>query len=135
MQVEIFTLCEDVVRREDGAYIAVNPFDTFRASAIPHTHDKCFIFGRVRFDKAGSYHIKSKLVDRYNKLTKQLFEGAIEVDESPEHSGSATFSIQLDNLIFDMYGKYSIVLFIKEEKIFTIPCFVALPSLPNISRN
>ena len=135
MNVEILTLCEDVQRREDGAYILVNPFDAFRPATVPYTHAKCFVFGKIRFNKAGTYYLKAKLVDQNNKAVSLLFQGPIELDDSPHHSGSASFPYRLNNLTFERFGKYSIVLFVDDRKLFSVPCFVAPPSLKLPSPN
>lgn len=124
MRVEIFTLC-DFAADKDGQFTIVSTFDTLYPPSIPYQHPLCFIAVRIRTDSGEIGKHPFKLIFKSpDGVEVSRKEGFANVAKSDEYSGTSHVAIVQYNLPFPALGRYSLVLFIDEKELASLPLLV-----------
>ncbi len=117
MEIEIFTLC-DYAQDMKGKLVLVGTFDTIFPKQYPCIHASCCIALRLRFseDEQGQHKLKLRLIDSKGMEIINKIEGNIQVQTPVKgHHSTINFALQLNQLKFEIPGKYAFELYIDEE--------------------
>jgi hypothetical protein len=127
MHIEIISLCDAATTDSSGKLNILGAFDTIWTSSMPLTHPQCAVALRIRFEsiERGEHRIVVNLVNLDGKHIIQPANGVIDVNfAEKQSSGSANLILNIQMLVLEGYGEYSIDLAIDGRREASLPLLV-----------
>jgi len=123
MRVEIFTLCESATSH-NGALNITKTFDTIWTNGVPLKRP-CYVAIRIRFlsSEIGKHSFKLQFVAPDGQTAYNM-EGYFDALRAEEFSGTSYVCLPLDNLVLPSFGRYSVLLFVDDSKLFSTPLLI-----------
>jgi len=129
MNIEVFSLC-DAATNEMGKLNILGAFDTIWTREIPTVHPQCAIALRIRFEsiERGEHRVTVTFVDLDGRNIIPPANGTINVNfPDGQRSGSANLILNIQRLMLERYGEYSIDLAIDGRSEGSLPLYVIQP--------
>ena len=126
MNIEVIALC-DAATQDQGKLNLLGTFDCLWVTQVPVTHPACAVVLRIRFSRLeeGNHPIRIEIVDEDGKAIVSALDGNINVNFHNEDEASvANLIINLQGLVLNKYGGYSINVAVHGRHETALPFFV-----------
>jgi hypothetical protein len=131
VHIEIFSLCDAATVDAGGKLNVLGAFDTISSPHLPMVYPQFTIVLRIRFDgiERGEHKVLFNFIDIDGKHILSPASGVIHVNfHEDQRSGSANSIINVQRVVFEKYGEYSINLAINGRHEASLPLFVMSPA-------
>ena len=131
MEIEVFSIC-DAATSDSGKLNILGAFDMMWVKKLPSTYHQCAIAMRIRFysQETGKHHIHLNILDPDGVPVIEPLKGDINVMVPPgQSSSSVNLILNIQKLVIENVGTYSIEFTIEDERYHFIPLFVKMRTL------
>ena len=131
MEIEVFSIC-DAATSDSGKLNILGAFDMMWVKKLPSTYPQCAIAMRIRFysQESGKHHIHLNILDPERVQVIEPLKGDINVMVPPgQTSSSVNLILNIQKLVIENVGTYSIELTIDDERYQSIPLLAKMRTL------
>ena len=115
INIEAFLLC-DAATEQQGKLNVLGAFDIIWTKKVPAIHPSCAIVVRIRFQKTGDHKVRIDVNDKDERQIIPGLDGNLSVNVKDDiGSAIVNFTLHLQRLRFENYGKYFVVLTIDNK--------------------
>ena len=126
MNVEIFALC-DAATEQGGKLNILGAFDQIWSRKMPAVHPQCTVALRIRFSRieTGAHRVRLSIVDGDGKPLMPPLDANIQAPlSSGADSGVTHMVLNMQQVKFETFGRYSIDLAIDGKQEGSLPLYV-----------